>query len=242
MYDGTAFHGSQIQGETPTVQYHLNKALRTILRQPVETFGASRTDEGVHALCNFYHFDIDLPLTLKVLYRLNAVLPSTMSVSNIYTPANPELNARFDATTRQYRYRIYNHANPFLVNRALYYPYKIDEPLLHQTAALIKTYTGLRKLCQAQLAGTYFPLHHPSVVLGMEGQGIALCSRSKPFFKRDGPRTGRHAAESRPPDITISKASAPSSKRKTVPAQSSPLPVMGFILKRSIIRKEASRR
>ena len=47
MYDGTQFHGSQVQGDTPTVQLALNNALSTLLRRPIETFGASRTDEGV---------------------------------------------------------------------------------------------------------------------------------------------------------------------------------------------------
>jgi tRNA pseudouridine38-40 synthase len=67
QYQGTAFHGSQIQGEQITVQYELNKALSTFLRHPVETLGASRTDEGVHALCNFYHIDLEEVLDKKVI-------------------------------------------------------------------------------------------------------------------------------------------------------------------------------
>ncbi len=140
MYDGTAFHGSQLQESLDTVQFALNKALSTILRTAIETYGASRTDEGVHALCNFYHFDTEVVLMPQVLYRLNAVLPEALSVIHIYTPENPEMNVRFDAISRQYRYRVYPGRNPFLVNRALYYPYKIDLPLLHETAALLRLY------------------------------------------------------------------------------------------------------
>ena len=137
QYLGTAFHGSQIQGEQITVQYELNKALSTFLRHPVETLGASRTDEGVHALCNFYHIDLEEVLDKKVLYNLNALLPSSMSVKNIYTLSNPSANARFEATSRQYRYRIYTDKNPFLFQRALLFPYAIDRAILDQTASLL---------------------------------------------------------------------------------------------------------
>jgi tRNA pseudouridine38-40 synthase len=58
----------------------------------------------------------------------------------MYVTNNPELNARFDATSRKYRYRIYSKKNPFLNKRALYYPYKIDTESLHKTAAILKEY------------------------------------------------------------------------------------------------------
>ena len=148
MYNGTAFHGSQLQGSLSTVQLHLNKALTTILRAPVETYGASRTDEGVHALSNFYHFDTEKKPEAQTLYRLNALLPEALSITNIYTPLNPEMNVRFDALRRRYRYRVYPGRNPFLVNRALYYPYKIDIPLLHQTAAMLKEYTDFESFAK----------------------------------------------------------------------------------------------
>ncbi|MES2479109.1 MAG: tRNA pseudouridine synthase A [Bacteroidota bacterium] len=140
QYDGTAFHGSQIQGEQLTVQYELNKALAMYLRHPVLTTGASRTDEGVHALCNFYHVDLEENLTRKVLYNLNALLPASLSLKNIYKTKDALANARFEAISRQYRYRIYTQKNPFLFQRALLYPYVIDKEVLHQTAALLMEY------------------------------------------------------------------------------------------------------
>ncbi len=140
-YDGTAFHGSQVQGDLPTVQSAVNKALSTILRKPVSSFGASRTDEGVHALCNFYHFDEEESLPLQLQYKLNAILPHTIAVNNMYIAANPEFNARFDAVSRRYRYRIYTTKNPFLHNRALYYPFALNKEILSQTAAAISDYS-----------------------------------------------------------------------------------------------------
>src|ERR1043165_233729 len=140
MYDGTAFNGSQIQGEQPTVQLSLNQALTTLLRQPIETFGASRTDEGVHALSNYYHFDADDLLTLHHTYQINAILPAALSVKGLYLAAH-DFNARFDATSRRYRYRIYRKKNPFLLHRSLHYPYRLDRRLLDETAAALLEYS-----------------------------------------------------------------------------------------------------
>lgn len=139
-YDGTAFHGSQLQGDTPTVQGAINNALSTILRRKMETFGASRTDEGVHALGNFYHFDMEEEMNPQLKYKLNAILPFTISVNNIYTSTKEEGNARFDAISRRYRYRIYTRKNPFLHQRALHYPFAIDRAVLNETAKSLFDY------------------------------------------------------------------------------------------------------
>ncbi len=140
MYDGTAFHGSQLQGEIPTVQLAINNALSTLLRQPIETFGASRTDEGVHALGNYYHFDTAAPLHDAFIYKMNAILPRYIALHKLYIAGNPELNARFDALTRRYRYRIYSSKDPFLLNKALYYPFRIDKSILNETAKMLMEY------------------------------------------------------------------------------------------------------
>jgi tRNA pseudouridine38-40 synthase len=139
IYDGTAFNGSQIQGEQPTVQLALNQALSTLLRQPIETYGASRTDEGVHALGNFYHFDTDKLLKGRTAYQLNAILPVTLSVRELFG-TEPTFNARFDATSRRYRYRIYKKKNPFLFQRSLHFPYRLDKEVLDATAAVLMEY------------------------------------------------------------------------------------------------------
>lgn len=137
-YVGTVFHGSQIQGKTPTVQLALNEALSVLLRKPIATFGASRTDEGVHARQNFYHFSWPIPLENDFLYRLNALLPFEISVNKLLLPARQEsANARFDALSREYCYRLYKEKSPFLLKRAFFYPYKINQEVLETTAALL---------------------------------------------------------------------------------------------------------
>ena len=139
-YDGTQFHGSQLQGEIPTVQLEVNKVLSMLLRMPIISFGASRTDEGVHALCNYYHFDAEEELIPSFLYKCNAILPSSIAVKKICVAARPDFNARFDAISRRYRYRIYFKKDPFLTERALYYPFTIDHGLLDRTAQIITEY------------------------------------------------------------------------------------------------------
>jgi tRNA pseudouridine38-40 synthase len=140
MYDGTRFHGSQVQGAHATVQLALNNTLATIFRRPIPTFGASRTDEGVHALSNFYHFDLEEELSFDLQYKCNAILPPSLAVRKIYRAADTEFNARFAATSRSYRYRIYAAKNPFLHERALYYPFSLNRDILDQTAAILKEY------------------------------------------------------------------------------------------------------
>ncbi len=140
MYDGTCFHGSQIQGETPTVQLELNKTLSMLFRTPIQTVGASRTDEGVHALCNCYHFDLNEELKMDLKYKCNAILSGGLAVMKIYRAVNPEFNSRFDAVRRQYRYRIYKKKNPFLLNRGLFYPFAMNRDILDETAEIIKEY------------------------------------------------------------------------------------------------------
>ncbi len=146
-YDGTAFHGSQIQGDLATVQKALNDALSTLFRQPVETFGASRTDEGVHALSNFYHFDAEC-FPRQFGYRLNAILPHALSINGVFRAQNADFNCRFDATARQYRYRIYGRKNPFLKDRAYFYPYKAPLAALAGTAEILKQHTHFESFCK----------------------------------------------------------------------------------------------
>lgn len=139
-YDGTAFNGSQIQVGVPTVQGALNEALSILLKQPIETFGASRTDEGVHAFSNMYHIDWEGELWKSFKYQLNALLPATMAIEGIYKAYQGDFNVRFDAISRSYEYQIYNQKNPFLLDRAYYFPFQIDKEVLHETAKILMEY------------------------------------------------------------------------------------------------------
>ncbi len=105
-------------------------------RCPVELTGSSRTDSGVHALQNFFHFDYQEVIDRQVLYNLNALLPPDIAIRNLY-PVAPEAHCRFDAISREYRYYIYREKNPFLADRAYFFPYTLDKELMSAAAALI---------------------------------------------------------------------------------------------------------
>ena len=114
-YDGTRYHGWQVQPNGPSVQEKLQWALSTILRQNIQVTGAGRTDAGVHARMMVAHFDVEtLDFDLQDLtYKLNRLLPQDIAIQKM-EPVSDEMHARFSATSRTYHYYIHTVKNPFL--------------------------------------------------------------------------------------------------------------------------------
>jgi tRNA pseudouridine38-40 synthase len=134
-YKGTNYSGFQKQYNANSVQAELEKALEIFYRQKFELTGSSRTDAGVHALQNFFHFDSDNDLE-DGSYNLNAILPDDIVCKRIFmVPENA--HCRFDAISREYHYYIYQQKDPFLQDRACYIPYPLDLALLQQAAGEI---------------------------------------------------------------------------------------------------------
>lgn len=125
-YDGTHYHGWQIQPNGISIQECLMKALATFLRRDTEVIGAGRTDAGVHASLMVAHFDYEGEVldTDKVAEKLNRLLPQDISVYKVCR-VRPDAHARFDATARTYKYYITIVKYPF--NRQ--YRYRIHNPL-----------------------------------------------------------------------------------------------------------------
>jgi tRNA pseudouridine38-40 synthase len=142
-YDGTNYHGWQVQPNAVTVQQMLDKALTTLLRQPIETTGCGRTDTGVHAKDFFVHLDVtsagDKPILIDK-RGLNALLPYDIAVKQII-PVHPEAHARFDATLRSYEYHIHFEKNPFLNGYSWLLRDKPDLQLMNRAAAIVMEYT-----------------------------------------------------------------------------------------------------
>jgi len=111
----------------------------------IRLIGSSRTDAGVHAVQNFFHFDTSLPLhswrgiegEARLLYKINSILPPDIVVQK-FMPVRIDAHCRFDAINREYKYFIYGHKDPFLSDRAFYFPYKIDLGLMQKAAGIIK--------------------------------------------------------------------------------------------------------
>lgn len=139
-YKGTAYNGFQIQKNANTIQAEVEKALQTLFKQSFELTGSSRTDAGVHALQNFFHFDSELQIEQKAIYNLNAILPADIVAKNIYKVTNDN-HSRFDADARAYKYYIYQNKNAFVADRAYFFPFAINEDALNATAAIILQHT-----------------------------------------------------------------------------------------------------
>lgn len=117
-YNGTGYHGWQIQENAVSVQQKLNEALAIILRENIETTGAGRTDTGVHATQLYLHFDCNstiLENADRFVHSVNALLPFDIACKRLIK-VKPDNHARFDATERSYEYHIHFHKDPFLHN------------------------------------------------------------------------------------------------------------------------------
>jgi tRNA pseudouridine38-40 synthase len=139
MYKGTDYSGFQVQKNAITVQSVLEEAMAVYFRRPVSLTGSSRTDAGVHALQNFFHVDLEDEVPEKFLYNINAMIRGDIAVISCRL-VKPESHARFDARGREYAYYLYGTKDPFLADRAWYYPFPLDKEMLDRVAGMIRDY------------------------------------------------------------------------------------------------------
>jgi len=141
-YNGTNFHGWQVQDNTPlTVQHILQEKMSMIIGHPIEIVGCGRTDAGVHAKDYYAHFDsekTDLHTDKNYVYKLNKVLPFEIAIKKILV-VKDEANARFDATSRTYDYLIHRSKSPFLFSSSLYVFGDINFEAMNEAAAYLLT-------------------------------------------------------------------------------------------------------
>lgn len=138
-YDGTSYHGWQIQPHSISVQEELHKALSTLLRHPIEVVGAGRTDTGVHARKMVAHFDFSEIDCEQVVYKLNKILPKDIAVQRI-EQVDGDMHARFSAKSRTYHYFVHLDKNPF--NRAYSWQVygQLDFGLMNKAANVLMEY------------------------------------------------------------------------------------------------------
>jgi tRNA pseudouridine38-40 synthase len=135
-YKGTHYSGFQIQHNANTIQAEVEKALEVFYNLT----GSSRTDAGVHALQNFFHFDSETNIKPESLYNLNSILPGDIVLKNI-RKVDDTAHCRFDAISREYKYYIYQNKDPFKDDRAFYFPYKMDLELIQEASSVLKEYS-----------------------------------------------------------------------------------------------------
>ena len=181
-YDGAGFGGFQIQSNTVTIQGALEDALAIIYRQPIALTGASRTDAGVHALQNFFHFDTDVLIEPKHLYNLNSILPNSVVVHAIYKVPN-DAHARFDAVKRSYIYRIHKAKNPFLEGRSWLYPYPTSTKVLQEAAAALLLYTDFESFSKKSTSVNTFECNISKALWVEEEQNLSFHIDANRFLR-----------------------------------------------------------
>ena len=136
-YDGTDFHGWQIQTGKPTIQGEIVNVLRRLTQENIVLHGAGRTDAGVHALGQIGSFRTQAALSAEEFQRaLNALLPHSIRIVAA-EEVGPEFNARWSARGKIYRYRLYRGkvVPPMLWRYVLHYPFPLDEEAMRNAAA-----------------------------------------------------------------------------------------------------------
>jgi len=164
-YIGTSYSGFQVQENANTVQAEMEKAIAVLLKEKVALTGSSRTDAGVHAWQNYFHFDTAVPIENKGLkdkqqfvYKLNAILPPAIAVRSLQL-VNDKAHSRFDAIYREYNYYLSTIKNPFIQDRAYYFPYKVDMELMQSAAGILKEYTDFTSFSKRNTQAKTFICH-----------------------------------------------------------------------------------
>lgn len=152
-YDGTRYHGWQVQKTEITVGETLENALSKICGHPVKVTGCGRTDAGVHALryCANFKTDCTIPPD-RLPFAANALLPRDIAVTAaIYVP--DDFNAILSCEKKEYTYRIYNSRlrDPFCATRAYFYPRALDVEKMGEAA---RHFVGTHDFAAVRSVGT----------------------------------------------------------------------------------------
>ena len=148
-YDGTNYHGWQIQNNGITIESELNRCLTDLLREPVEVIGASRTDSGVHALGNIAVFDTTSRMPAeKISYALNQRLPEDIRIQKSEQVPQDWHPRRCDSR-KTYEYRIYRAQFPMPVKRlySLFTYYELDVNRMQEAAAYLEGEHDFKSFC-----------------------------------------------------------------------------------------------
>jgi tRNA pseudouridine38-40 synthase len=139
-YKGSGYSGFQKQANANSIQAEVERAFAILQKSNIELTGSSRTDAGVHALQNFFHFDYTGFIHPQFIYKMNAILPDDIVLTSVKQVEN-NYHCRFNAISRTYKYFIYQKKNAFLRDRAYYFPYTIDIEKLSEAASILTEYT-----------------------------------------------------------------------------------------------------
>lgn len=135
-YDGSAYHGYQVQSNALTVQEVFQNAVQKVFGERLDVKGCSRTDSGVHANMYCISFDTDMNISNEsVVLALNTYLPEDVAAYDC-REVGMDFHPRYNCKSKEYLYKIYNgkYRNPFYAKYALWYRWNIDAEYLNNEA------------------------------------------------------------------------------------------------------------
>jgi len=139
-YNGSAYHGWQNQPDAISVQEIIEKGLSLLLKEPISTMGAGRTDTGVHAKQMFAHFDYDNDFDeTNLIFKLNSFLPKDVAIHNIFK-VKVDAHTRFNALSRTYVYRVTLKKNTFTFNNTYYVKQYLDIEKMKEASKILFQY------------------------------------------------------------------------------------------------------
>lgn len=140
-YDGSRYHGWQVQPNGITVQETLEKAFSTLLKEKIGITGCGRTDTGVHAEFYIAHFDCAVPVsTNELVFKLNSFLPKDIRIHKIYQ-VDTEMHARYSAKYRKYSYRISRVKPVFNRPFCSWFFGELDISVMNEACRILMEYT-----------------------------------------------------------------------------------------------------
>jgi len=153
-YNGTNYHGWQIQENAATVQEVITEAVKLMWIKDFKMIGCGRTDTGVHASEFYAHFDLKDEKSkeelVELTYRLNRYLPEDIVIYRIF-PVPPDLHSRYDAISRTYEYHIHTKKDPFLNDLSWFMPQPLDIELMNRGGEILTEYEDFTSFSKANI-------------------------------------------------------------------------------------------
>ncbi len=138
-YDGTNYHGWQVQPRSPTIQEILQEKIAALTRHPVHLIASGRTDAGVHALGQVANFKTETQIPLEGFFHgLNSLLPRDIVIRSV-EEVSLDFHAQFGAKRKTYRYQIFNGPAPSAIHRnySWYIPHPLNQEAMQEAAQLL---------------------------------------------------------------------------------------------------------
>ncbi|MCC5921169.1 MAG: tRNA pseudouridine(38-40) synthase TruA [Cyclobacteriaceae bacterium] len=182
-YLGTAYRGWQKQSNAHSVQSEIESALQRYFGLEMPIMGSGRTDSGVHAIQQVFHFDATRALdAYRFLHSLNGLLPKDISFNQMWQ-VKPQAHARFDATERAYRYQISFKKNPFLEGQVCRIAYRPDLSILNQCCDILAKYEDFEAFSKVKTQTDTFICKNIRAYWELAGENLVFHIRASRFLR-----------------------------------------------------------